>query len=179
MKIKVLAKSNNLPKTFKVGDWIDLSLAETVTFHAPYLKTITKEYKKDDEVKKKSIKTIIYDFQLLPLGVAMKLPKGYEAIVAPRSSTFVKYGIIEANSIGVIDNSYCGNNDIWKFPALAFRNATIEAGTRICQFRIQLSQKATIWQKIKWLFNKNITIEQVNTLSETNRGGFGNGTKDE
>ena len=119
----------------KAGDWIDLRIAEDVT-----LKT--------------------GEFKLIPLGVAMMLPKGYEALVIPRSSTFKKYGIIQANSIGLIDESYCGNNDEWHFPAYATRDIEIPKNTRICQFRIIEHQPP-------------VDIVEVTELSEINRGGFG------
>lgn len=109
----------------------------------------------------------------IPLGVAMKLPKGYEAVVLPRSSTPKKFGIMYGNSMGVIDNSYCGNKDEWKFPAVAIRPTSIDKGTRICQFRVQLSQKATTWQKIKWLFTSGVKLVEVDDLGNDNRGGFG------
>lgn len=119
----------------QAGDWIDLRIAEDVT-----LKT--------------------GEFKLIPLGVAMMLPKGYEALVIPRSSTFKKYGIIQANSIGLIDESYCGNNDEWHFPAYATRDIEIPKNTRICQFRIIEHQPT-------------VGIVEVTELSEVNRGGFG------
>ena len=93
------------------GDWVDLFTAE------------------DTELK-------AFDFKLIPLGVAMKLPEGYEAIIAPRSSTYMKWKIIQANSIGVIDNAYCGNDDKWYFPAIALKDTFIPKYTRICQFKI-------------------------------------------
>lgn len=117
------------------GNWIDLYIAEDIDMKAG-------------------------EFVIIPLGVAMKLPKGYEAIVAPRSSTFKKYGIIQANSLGVIDNSYCGSGDEWGFPAYATRDIYIEAGTRLCQFRIFKNQPDIVF----------IKTEQ---LSDNNRGGFG------
>ena len=119
----------------QAGDWIDLRIAEDVT-----LKT--------------------GEFKLIPLGIAMMLPKGYEALVIPRSSTFKKYGIIQANSIGLIDESYCGNNDEWHFPAYATRDIEIPKNTRICQFRIIEHQPP-------------VDIVEVTELSEINRGGFG------
>lgn len=94
------------------------------------------------------------------LGLAMKLPEGYEAIMSPRSSTFKNWGIIQTNSIGVIDSTYCGNNDIWMFPAYATKNVTIPAGTRICQFRIQKEQP-------------NIVFNIVDSLGIEDRGGLG------
>ena len=103
----------------------------------------------------------------------MEIPEGYEAIILPRSSTFSKYGIIMTNSAGVIDSSYCGDTDEWRFPAVAFRHSSINVGDRICQFRIQLSQKATVWQKIKWLFSSKIEFVEVEHLGNADRGGFG------
>lgn len=136
-KIKVLYHNSKLEPIEKisVGDWIDLRLSEDVTMKAG-------------------------DYRLLSLGVSIKLPRGYEAIVAPRSSTFSKYGIIMANSLGIIDETYCGIGDIWRFPAYATRNVTIPMNTRICQFRIVKHQP-----KLK--------IMSVKTLHDENRGGLG------
>ena len=75
--------------------------------------------------------------------------------------------------MGVIDNSYCGDNDEWRLPVITLRSTEINAGTRVAQFRIQLSQKATVWQKIKWLFSTGIQLEYVDILSSINRGGIG------
>lgn len=94
------------------------------------------------------------------LGLAMKLPDGYEAVMSPRSSTFKNWGITQTNSIGVIDSTYCGDNDIWMFPAYATKNVTIPAGTRICQFRIQKEQP-------------NIIFNTVDSLGAEDRGGLG------
>ena len=110
---------------------------------------------------------------MIPLGVAIKLPSGFEAILSPRSSTYKHYGIIQSNSIGVVDNSYSGNDDEWMLPVIAFKKTTIPEGDRLCQFRIQLSQRATIWQKLKWLFSNKIKIVQVDSLDDKARGGFG------
>lgn len=117
------------------GDWIDLRCAEDTTLKAG-------------------------EFKYIPLGVAMQLPEGFEAIVVPRSSTFAKYGILQTNSIGVIDNSYCGNNDWWHFPALAMRDTFIPKNSRICQFRLLPNQM-------------NIIMQKVNNLSNNDRGGLG------
>ena len=106
----------------------------------------------------------------------MEIPKGYEAILAPRSSTFRKYGLLQTNSIGVIDNSYCSEEDEWGMAVVATRRVTIPKGTRVAQFRIQLSQKATPWQKIKWLFCSAPKLQQVTELNNPKRGGFGKGT---
>jgi len=117
------------------GDWIDLFTAEDV------------------ELKQ-------FEFKLIPLGVAMKLPEGYEAIVCPRSSTFMKHGILQANSIGVIDNAYCGKNDKWYFPAFAMKDTMIPKGTRICQFRLFKNQES-------------VCFDFVNELQDKDRGGLG------
>ena len=118
-----------------VSNWIDLRTNEDVEYTAG-------------------------DFKLIRLGVAMKLPEGYEAIVAPRSSTFKNYGIIMANSLGVIDNSYSGNNDEWCFPMLAFCDGKINKGDRICQFRIQPIMGEVVFNKVE-------------KLGGADRGGFG------
>ena len=169
--VKKLNPNVNIPTIISKGDWIDLQLAEDVTLEAPQsgtLKQVTNEHGVHSKVR-----NVELPVTLLPLGIAMKLPKGYEAIIASRSSTPLKHGIIMANSIGVIDETYCGNKDEWKYSAVALKHTTITKGTRICQFRIQLSQKATIWQKIKWLFSNKIKIKEVDNLSLINRGGYG------
>lgn len=117
------------------GDWYDLRAAEDVAMNAG-------------------------EFKLIPLGVAMKLPHGYEAHVAPRSSTYKKYRITEVNSIGIIDNSYCGDNDQWYFPAKADEITFIPKNTRICQFRLVPKQTP-------------VTFETVEYLDSPDRGGFG------
>lgn len=127
----------DLPKIekIKVGDWIDLRAAETV------------------EIKKG-------DYRLLSLGVSMQLPEGYEGHVAPRSSTYKNFGIICANSFGIIDESYCGDNDIWRFPAIALRDTVIVKGDRICQFRIVKKMP-------------EVELFEVETLGNPDRGGIG------
>ena len=117
------------------GDWIDLRAAADVEFRAG-------------------------EFKLIPLGVGMILPEGYEAHIAPRSSTYKNFGIIQTNSIGVVDNSYCGDEDEWKMAAYALRNTFIRKNDRICQFRIMEKQP-------------EIEFETVEHLRETSRGGFG------
>ena len=173
MKIKVkLFGESKLPQIIDKGDWIDLrSNSEDFEVCAPQACTqYTKNgYKRRD---------VNFHTGMIELGVAMKLPKGFEAIVVPRSSTFNSFGIMCRNSFGVIDNTYCGDRDQWKFPFIAMRDGVIQKGERICQFRIQLSQKATPWQKIKWLFVKRIEFVQVANLDDESRGGFGStGTK--
>ena len=100
------------------------------------------------------------EFALIPLGVAMELPAGYEAHVAPRSSTFKNFGIIQTNSMGIIDETYCGDNDQWYMPVLAVRDTEIHVNDRICQFRIMKHQPV-------------IHFEETDTLHHTDRGGFG------
>ena len=100
------------------------------------------------------------EFALVPLGVGMQLPKGYEAHVVPRSSTFKNFGIIQTNHMGVIDYTYCGDNDQWFMPCLALRDTEIHVNDRICQFRIMENQPA-------------ITFDEVEHLDAPDRGGFG------
>ena len=134
IKVKYHADIDRIQK-INIGDWIDLRASE------------------DIELKNG-------EFKIIPLGVSMQLPKGYEALVVPRSSTFKNFGIISANSVGVIDNSYCGDNDIWKFPAIALRDTVIKKNERICQFRIIANQP-----KFK--------VEEVLVLDNADRGGIG------
>ena len=117
------------------SDWIDLRASEEVTLKAG-------------------------EFRLIPLGIAIALPEGYEAHLAPRSSTFKNYGILQTNSMGVIDCSYCGDNDMWRMPAYATRDVTIEQGARICQFRIMANQP-------------QLQFVKVDRLEGADRGGFG------
>lgn len=112
------------------SDWIDLRASERI------------------ELKKG-------DYKLIPLGVAMQLPEGYEAHVVPRSSTFKTYGVIQTNSCGVIDGSYCGDEDIWKMPVYATRDTVIEKNDRICQFRIMKNQPKILFEETKKLNNQN------------------------
>jgi len=121
----------------KVGDWIDLRAAEDVFIPGG-------------------------QYRLISLGVSMRLPKGYEAHIVPRSSTFKTWNIIQTNSMGVIDNSYSGTNDIWKFPAYCLNEhgTWIHKGDRICQFRIMKKQP-------------EIEFDEVLFLDEEDRGGFG------
>lgn len=170
LKIKVLAKVPEcMPKVFDKGEWIDLSTAEETTFRAPQAKV-------QKQLNNEKVRDVEFDFKLISLGVAMELPKGFEAIIAPRSSTFCKYGIVESNGVGIIDGSYNGNNDIWKFPALAFRHVTVPSGTRICQFRLAISQRATFWQRLKWMLCNKIELVPVKSLNNKDRKGFGEGT---
>ena len=135
IKIKYFEPGLDRVEKIAVGDWIDLRAADTVTL-APG------------------------EYRLLRLGVGMILPDGYEAHVLPRSSTANKFGIILANSMGVIDNSYSGDNDEWMFPAVAIRETTIHKGDRIAQFRVVKNQP-------------RICFEFVDQLNEVSRGGIG------
>ena len=100
------------------------------------------------------------EFKLVPLGIAMEIPEGYEAHVVPRSSTFKNFGIIQANSMGIIDHSYCGDNDQWFMPVIAMRDTHISFNDRICQFRIMENQP-------------QISFNEVEALTGENRDGFG------
>lgn len=155
----------SLPKVIKKGDWVDLSSSKDMVLSAPQAGTL-----KGKEVKHRDV---VSEVTYIPLGVAMQLPKGYEAIIAARSSAPRKMGIMLANGIGVIDNTYCSDSDEWMFPAVTLRKTSIAVNSRICQFRIQLSQKATIWQKIKWLFTSGIEFVEVDSLNNEVRGGLG------
>jgi dUTP pyrophosphatase len=117
------------------GDWIDLRAAEDVELKAG-------------------------EFKLIPLGVSMQLPLDYEAHIVPRSSTFKTWGILQTNHMGVVDNSYCGDNDVWMFPALATRDVVIEKNSRICQFRIVKKMEGLVFKT-------------VDHLDSEDRGGIG------
>ena len=137
-QIKIIYHNQNIDKIVNIenkSDWYDLRAAETVEMKAG-------------------------DYKLISLGVSMKLPEGYEAHVVPRSSTFKNFGVLQTNSFGIIDNSYSGTNDIWRFPALAMRDTVIHEGDRICQFRIMKKQP-------------QIEFVEVNELDEIDRGGIG------
>ena len=101
-----------------------------------------------------------FEYTLINLGFALQLPDGYEAHIVPRSSTFKNFGILQTNSMGIIDNSYCGDEDYWKLPVIAMRDTVIKKGDRICQFRLM--------EKMS-----NIEVEILKTLGNENRGGFG------
>lgn len=135
-QIKIKYHTNILPlEKNEKGDWIDLRAAEDVDMTAG-------------------------DYYLIPLGISMKLPEGYEAHVVPRSSTFKKWGIIQANHMGVIDNSFSGDEDQWHFPAIALRTTHIYKNDRICQFRLVKNQEP-------------IEFVETDHLDKVNRGGFG------
>lgn len=136
--IKIVYHTDQIDKLTYIdgkSDWIDLRAAQDVTFRAG-------------------------EFKLVSLGVSMQLPEGYEAHVVPRSSTFKNYGLIQTNSCGIIDQTYCGQNDIWRWPAYATRDVTVHVNDRICQFRIVENQP-------------KIYFDEVAFLDGENRGGFG------
>lgn len=138
MEIKIKYHSNEIPKihAIKEGDCIDLYAAERV------------------ELKQ-------FDFKIISLGISMKLPEGYRANLSPRSSTYKNWGILQTNSPGIIDEIFCGENDIWGMPVVALRDTIIEVGDRICQFEI-----------VKKMEEKpEFTI--VEHMDDEDRGGFG------
>jgi len=134
IKVKYLRGIQKIER-FNVGDWIDLRAAEDIFLDR-------------------------WQHKMIPLGVAMELPEGYEALIAPRSSTFKRYGILLSNSIGIIDEAYKGDNDEWHFPAYAVRDTFIRKNERICQFRIIEHQPM-------------INLVEVETLGNADRGGLG------
>lgn len=138
MKIKIHYLNDEIERLAYIGgksDWIDLRAAKEVSLKAG-------------------------EFALIPLGIAMELPRGYEAHIVPRSSTFKNFGIIQTNSMGVIDESYCGDNDQWFFPAYALRDTVIRVNDRICQFRIMEHQPA-------------LEFVETESLGHEDRGGHG------
>ena len=104
------------------------------------------------------------EYKLIPLGVAMQFPKGYEAHVIPRSSSFKNYGFVQTNSMGLIDESYCGDNDQWFLPAYFLKAGVIAKGDRIAQFRIVRKMD-------------HIEILEVSELCNKDRGGYGSSGK--
>lgn len=137
-KIKIKYFDNEIDRIRNIegkSDWFDLRASETVTLKAG-------------------------EFALIPLGVGMILPDNFEANIVPRSSTFKNYGIIQTNCFAVIDNSYSGDNDMWRLPVYATRDVTINKNERICQFRINERQPV-------------IEFEEVAKLNDTDRGGIG------
>lgn len=169
IKVKVLTEGC-MPEINPKGDWIDLRSAVDMEILAPQSGTLKKVTVNNKEVNYRNVTMETY---YIPLGIAVKLPKGYEAIVASRSSSPHKIGLFIPNGQGIIDNSYSGNSDQWNYVCSPMRQVSIKKGDRICQFRIQLSQKANIWQKIKWLLSSGVELIQVNDLGNNNRGGLG------
>jgi dUTP pyrophosphatase len=162
IKVKVLTEGC-MPELNNQGDWIDLRASEDLNIIAP--QAGVQKIVGDTKLRNVEI-PVVY----IPLGVAIELPKGYEAIIASRSGSPKKLRIFIPSGKGVVDNVYNGDNDQWHYIASPLGNAQIKKGDRICQFRIQLSQKATVWQKIKWLFSSGIELVKVDSLSNNNRG---------
>lgn len=165
IKVKVLTEGC-MPAISETGDWIDLRAAKDIEIKAAQVGV---QYQENNSKYRDASIPVVY----IPLGVSMKLPKGYEAIIASRSSGPKKLNVFIPCGQGIVDNSYSGNDDQWHYVASPMKNASIKKGDRICQFRVQLSQKATMWQKLKWLFNSGIELVEVNNLSDENRGGLG------
>ena len=167
-KIKVKLFDSNYPLVIRQeGDWIDLYTTKDIRISGPEV------YINEDDTKPKRRRKVIFHTNLAELGVAMQLPEGYEAHVLPRSSTFKNFKVLLTNSQGIIDEAFRGDNDVWKFGMVALEDTVIPAHSRVAQFRIVLSQKATVWQKIKWLFSNGISIEYVDSLGNKDRGGIG------
>ena len=154
LKIKVITEGcEPIRANGELSDAIDLRLAEDVS------------------LKKGEI-------YVAKLGIAVQLPKGMIARIYSRSSNPSKRHVGIANGVGYIDNTYRGEQDVWRAPLYAFEDVELKKGTRICQFEVVPSQFSTPWQKLKWLFNSKINLIFVPTFNTTfNRGGIGNGTK--
>lgn len=169
IKVKVLTEGC-MPEINHKGDWIDLRSALDIEIPAPQSGTLKRTTINGIEVSHRDVEIPVYH---IPLGIAMSLPEGFEASVNSRSSGPNKIGLFIPNGQGIIDASYSGNKDEWNYVCSPMRATSIKKGDRICQFRIQLSQKATMWQKIKWLFSSGIELVQVDDLESNNRGGLG------
>ena len=167
MKIKVkLFEGGKMPQVNENGDLFDV-------FSRINTRLISPQAGVQHQVNNMKVRDVDFKHSLIPLGFAMEIPKGFKANLYPRSSTYKKWKIIFANSVGNIDSSYSGNDDEWKASVIALGNTTIEAGDKIAQFEIVPSAKATIWQKLKWLFSNKIEFIQVDSLNNADRGGFG------
>ena len=178
MKIKVLVKTEGcLPKIIKKGDWIDLTVAQDVKLLGPIATTL--RWKKKENINEvERTRKVVFNTAIVPLGICMEMPKGFEAPLILRSSAPKDYGVMQTTGMSMIDNPFNGEQDEWKLPLVALRTTTIPKGTRIAQFRIQLSQKATMWQKLRWLFSSHIEIEEVKALNNPLRDGFGSTNKE-
>lgn len=134
-----------------------------IKYHSGEIEKLTYIDGKSDWIDLRAAEHVVLkqgEFKLIKLGVSMQLPEGYEAVIVPRSSTYKNFGIIQTNHMGVVDETYCGDNDVWMMPALAMRDTEIHVGDRICQFRIQKHQPA-------------ISFEEVECLGNEDRGGIG------
>ena len=125
-----------------------------IKYHSDEIEKLTYIDGKSDWIDLRAAEDVVLqkgEFKLIPLGVAMELPKGYEAHIVPRSSTFKNFGIIQTNHQGVVDSSYCGDNDQWYMPAYALRDTEIHVNDRICQFRIMKNQPAIVFDEVEYL----------------------------
>ena len=167
MKIKIkLFDGQTMPEIISKGDWIDIKANQDIEIKGPDIEhTTTRSGTEKHKVS--------FNNAMIPLGFSAKLPNGFEAHLLPRSSSYKKTKTILANQQGIIDQSYCGDGDQWYYNAVALGTCHIKKGDKIGQFRIQLSQKATFWQKLKWLFSSKIELVQVDHLDNKDRGGFG------
>lgn len=127
--------NDDMPVPERHGAWVDLACAEDVDM-------------KQGEVR------------IISLGIRMQLPDGYEGIIAPRSSTCLKHGIMAANSIGIIENDYAGDDDVWGLVAYAVRDTHIDRGTRLAQFRVLKTMD-------------DVELSFVDAMPNPNRGGYG------
>jgi len=138
----------------KYGNWIDLKSSVDISFK-------------------------MFENQLIPLGVSIRLPKYYQANIVPRSGTYKKYKLIQVNHYGIVDgpddksDGYSGNNDVWMFNALAIEGTQVSVGDRICQFEVRPTMTAPWYIKLWWIFDNKIKLFEVNDLGSNNRGGFG------
>lgn len=170
LKIKIkLLPGGKMPLSDNKGDLFDIYANEEVSLLAPQAGV---QYQSNGE----KYRDVSFHHALIGLGFAMEIPKGFKANLLPRSSTYGKYNLIFANSVGQIDNTYRGNNDEWKASVLALAHTNIRKGDRIAQFEIVPSSKATLWQKLKWLLTSGIEFVEVDDLGNEDRGGFGRGT---
>lgn len=133
-KVSDYTVNNNLNNQ-RYGDWVDLCTLDNIDLKAG-------------------------EDALIDLGIAMKLPKGYEAHLLPRSSTFKRTGLLLTDGMGIIDEAYCGNNDTWKAHVYATRDIHVNLGTRLFQFRIVKKQP-------------NLKFVYVSRLKDKDRGGYG------
>ena len=164
LKIKVkLFEGGKMPQVNEKGDLFDVFAREEVSLIAPQAGV-------QHQVNNIKVRDVEFKHTLIPLGFAMEIPGGFKANLYPRSSTYRGGGGGVANSVGNIDSSYSGNDDEWKVSAIALGNTTIEAGDKIAQFEIVPSTKATMWQKLKWLFYSKIEFIEVECLEHHNRG---------
>ena len=155
-----------MPEINEKGDLFDVFSNEDVKLLGPQAGV-------QHTVDNNKVRDVSFTNALIGLGFAMEIPKGFKANLYPRSSTYKTWGIICGDSVGQIDNSYCGNNDEWKVNAVAMRSTEIHKGDKIAQFEIVPSSKATLLQKLKWLFSSKIEFIETDNFNNPDRNGFG------